>query len=286
MKRVIPTPLNILSLGVGVQSTTLYYMSALGEIQRFDYAIFADPGREKRKTYETLKTLVKWGKNNNGPPIIICGKKSLYNDLMQEQNNFNNHSPTIPAFTNGATNHPAILRRKCTEEYKIREVFKAIRRIYGISSHKWTPPTYVTIGITIDESARMKIPQNKWETLVYPFCGYKVSQSNTDKIVWPHIFSRLDCINWLKKNGFEVPVSSSCTFCPFQSDQSWTELKKDDPNEFNSIVNLDKSIRDSTLKGIRQPIYLHKSLKPLDKVHFQNSGSHLFSQCDSGFCNT
>ena len=37
-------PLRILSLGAGVQSTTLLYMMIEGEIERPDHAIFSDTG--------------------------------------------------------------------------------------------------------------------------------------------------------------------------------------------------------------------------------------------------
>lgn len=286
MKRVLPTPLNILSLGVGVQSTTLYYMSALGKIPRFDYAIFADPGREKQKTYEYLKKLMIWGKKHNGSPIIICKNLNLYNDLINGTNSSGNVFASIPAFTSGTKGRYSIIKRQCTQEYKIRVVNKAIRKLYNLANRKWTPPTRISIGITTDESERMKFTQKKWQTYVYYFCGYEVTQSDFKKIDNPSPFSRQDCINWLIKHGFDVPVSSSCNFCPYQSDQSWSDLKNNEPDEFKSIVLLDKSIRKNSIKGVNQPIYLHNSLKPLDKVHFKNRSTDLFSQCNSGFCNT
>jgi len=39
--------MKVISLGLGVQSTALYYMSSMGELPRADYAIFADTGGEK-----------------------------------------------------------------------------------------------------------------------------------------------------------------------------------------------------------------------------------------------
>ena len=39
--------MKIISLGVGVQTAGLYYMSSMGFIERCDYAIFADTGGEK-----------------------------------------------------------------------------------------------------------------------------------------------------------------------------------------------------------------------------------------------
>jgi len=47
----------ILSLGAGVQSTTVLLMSCLGELPKLDAAIFADPGWERRRTYQHLDWL-------------------------------------------------------------------------------------------------------------------------------------------------------------------------------------------------------------------------------------
>ena len=285
-KRKIHKQLNILSLGVGVQSTALYYMSALNLIERFDYAIFADPGSEKQHTYATLCKLILWGKRNNGPEIIVCGKDTLYRDLLEKEKIPGKTFVSIPAFTPGSTGRASMVRRQCTNEYKILEVNKAIRKIYGIDKYKWTPPTRIHIGITTDEISRMKQPTRNWQTFVYLFCNYSTTRKDTLKLGYPKTFSRQDCIDWLQENNFEVPVPSSCTFCPFQSNRDWAILKKDNPAEFQAAVELDNSIRDSTARGIKQPIFLHRSLKPLSTIEFGENNSDLFDQCDSGFCNT
>lgn len=50
-----PEPtLRILSLGAGVQSTTLLLMACEGLLPRLDYAIFADTGWEPQRVYEHL----------------------------------------------------------------------------------------------------------------------------------------------------------------------------------------------------------------------------------------
>jgi 3'-phosphoadenosine 5'-phosphosulfate sulfotransferase (PAPS reductase)/FAD synthetase len=49
--------LRVLSLGLGLQSVTLLYMSARGDLPMLDAAIFADTGGEKRATYEYLEYL-------------------------------------------------------------------------------------------------------------------------------------------------------------------------------------------------------------------------------------
>lgn len=272
---------------MGVQSTSLYYMSSMGELPRCDYAIFADPGKEKAKTMQYLYQLKKWEKDNNGIPIIVVNDKNLYKDLMNQTNSTNNRFASIPAFTimDGKI---GMLRRQCTNEYKIAQVDKTIKKIYGLSKYGRFPQTEIWIGITLDEIHRMSIPQKqKWKTLIYPFCGYKIDwTSKAEKFEQSSfIMRRADLMNWYNRNKLNMPVKSSCTFCPFQSDANWLEMKRNEPEEFADAIKLDYTIRNSTKKGIKSPIYLHNSCKPLDQVDFNESQMNLWGDCGP-FCHS
>ena len=52
-----PDPVEILSLGAGVQSSTLALMAARGDIKPPKAAIFADTGWEPAKVYDYLEWL-------------------------------------------------------------------------------------------------------------------------------------------------------------------------------------------------------------------------------------
>ena len=123
--------LKIISLGLGQQSTTLYLMSSLGQIPRADYAIFADPGAESQLTYDYLDWLLQWQKTNNGIPIIITGSKTIYDDLLSNGTGFS----SIPAFVKKEEGDIGILRRQCTDDYKISAVNNAIRELYGLKKY-------------------------------------------------------------------------------------------------------------------------------------------------------
>ena len=63
----IDADLKVISLGMGVQSTALYLMSSMGyKVPRADVAIFSDPQAEHYKTYDMLKWLLQWQKDNDG----------------------------------------------------------------------------------------------------------------------------------------------------------------------------------------------------------------------------
>lgn len=273
-----------ISLGVGVQSVAMYIMSSIGELPRADYAIFADPGREKRKTYEYLVWLSEWAKNYDGIPIVTAKGGDLYKDLLLETNSTGERFASIPAFIRNDDGDTGMLRRQCTNEYKIAVVDSAIRRLYGLKPGQRRARTEVWMGITLDEIERMAKPidSNAWRINVYPFLGYQVDRKEARK--WEHgkLFSRQDLIRWYERNGLPIPPKSGCVFCPYHSDAAWKQMKDEEPQDFADAVKVDYAIRNSIQKGINKPAFLHRSLTPLDEVEF-NESSPLFIEC-SGNC--
>jgi len=262
---------------MGVQSTTLYLMSSMGYLPRADYAIFADTGAEKIKTHVSLNWLKKWQNNNSGIPIIHSAKKSIKKDLLYGRNTSGNTFASIPAYTKSLDGKTGMLRRQCTHEYKIAVVDKEIRELYGLAKYKRLPLTEIWFGITMDEVTRVKDSTEKWKRKIYPFL-------NLGGSYFPHPLTRGDCRCWLEKNKFPVPVKSACIFCPYQGDKNLLNVKKTNPNEWQEIVNIDHAIRNSSKRGVNQPIYLHRSCVPIDKVIFdENQGDFFENECE-GLC--
>lgn len=259
---------NVISLGLGVQSTALYYMSSMGELPRADFAVFADPGKEKKSTIAYLKYLKNWSRENNGIPIIINRKKNLYRDLLKSENSTGQRFSSIPSFTLNKDGSTGMLRRQCTGEYKIEAVNTAIRERLKTKSLKGYK-IIVWKGITTDEIDRMSVPDADWRFHYYPFCGYTVSKQGATKDENPALRSRVDLMLWYQKNGLPVPSKSSCVFCPYQSDAAWYDLKINNPSDFRAAVKVDRAIRDSSQKGITQKAFLHRSCVPLEEIEFR-----------------
>ena len=256
--------LKVISLGLGVQSTAMYMMSSLGYIERADHAVFADPGAELPMTYEILEYLKDWGKYNNGIPIHVNAEKNLYKDLLNQTNSTGQRFASIPAFSENG----GMIRRQCTKEYKIDPVIKEIRKLYGLKPRKRMPMTQVWLGISMDEIERMKVSQLPRIEYYYPLIEERMSRS--------------ECISFFKDRNFPVPPKSSCVFCPYHSNKNWKELKEKLPDEFAKAVKIDEAIRDSSKKGDKEPIYLHRSCTPLERVDF---GDQLeMFMCEEGFC--
>ena len=271
--------MKIISLGMGVQSTALYYMSSMGEIDRADYAIFADTGAEKSATIEYYHKLDKWQKQNNGIPIIRIVKKNILNDLLNKQNSSGTRIASLPAFSK-----TGMLRRQCTSEYKIYQIDKQIKEIYGLTKYARYPKTEIWFGITLDEASRMAIPQQGWKINVYPFIGYKIHRDcKQEHMGIENPVRRSELINWYDNNNIEQPVKSACYFCPFQSDKSWIDTKNNYPDDWDNAIKVDNAIRDSSKRGTRDKIYVHRSAIPLKDVKFDESQTDFWGEC-SGNC--
>lgn len=256
--------MKVISLGVGVQSTAMYMMSSLGRIERADHAVFADPGAELPRTYEILELLQDWAKYNNGIPIHITTEKNLYKDIVNQTNSRGARWASIPAFSENG----GMIRRQCTGEYKIEPVIQKIRDLHGLKKHKHMPKTQVWLGISLDEIQRMKTSILPRIDYYYPLIEERMTRS--------------DCIKLFKEKNFPVPPKSSCVFCPYHSDKNWKELKEVHPEAWDQAVKVDESIRDMSQKGAKEPIYVHRSCKPLKDVEFVDQGE-LF-MCEEGFC--
>ena len=200
--------LNILNLGAGVQSTTLYLMFMLSELNvKLDYAIFADTGEEPKAVYEH----VRWLQSLNGPPILIRGIGSrLGDDLMKGENSSGQRFVTIPAYTLlPGEEEESRTRRQCSREYKIEVIEKVIRReICGCKFGQRIPKDIsITqhVGISIDEAGRFIRMQNK-----------RTLGRMRAPLIERHM-TRRDCLDWLDERGtvpHEVPAFGGVCLLP------------------------------------------------------------------------
>ena len=146
----------ILSLGAGVQSTTVYLLALDGKIPPIDAAVFADTQEEPEAVYRHLE----WLHTVGGPPIYVRTAGKLGDDLRNGMNFTGQRFVSIPAYTAPPGVRPAtgIVRRQCTQEYKIRIVERTIRRdILSLKPRARWPkdrPVVQLFGISADEARR------------------------------------------------------------------------------------------------------------------------------------
>jgi hypothetical protein len=254
--------LRILSLGAGVQSSTLALMIEQGELPPIDAAIFADVKGEPKKVYEWLEYLKT---KITSYPIHVVTWRDLKQDILDASKG-EYKAFTAPFFTkNLETGKKGMLRRQCTADYKIKPVVQKIRELLGLAKgEKRKAGTQVDLlmGISQDEISRMKRNPIKYINNVYPLVDKKMT--------------RKDCIEWMEDNFYPRPPRSACTFCPYHSNEEWIRIKNDSPEEWKEVVAMDRAIRSQERfkeknKGsasLKDEIFLHRSCKPIDEVDF------------------
>lgn len=238
--------IRVISLGAGVQSTTMALMAAHGEITPMpDCAIFADTGWEPQAVYDHLERLI--------PalpfPVHRVSAGNIRDHIQRNKNTTGQRFASVPWFTeNGGMG-----QRQCTREFKIDPLEKQQRRLLGYAPRKRIPAgsAEVWIGISTDEAIRMKPARNSWQINRWPLIEGGIS--------------RRMCVAWLAEHGWSAP-KSSCLGCPYHSDAQWREIRNN-PIEWADVVSVDKALREGgTARGTRNHQYMHSKRVPLDQV--------------------
>lgn len=180
-----PPALSVLSLGAGVQSTTVLMLAADGVLPRIDAAIFADTGWEPRAVYDHLDRLDREVAGPAGIPIHRVSQSNLRDDVLDASGA--THFASMPLFILGpATTVPVtavcprchgdvderqmcgcdgrgtvptgdmrpatrderfgMLRRQCTKDYKVRPIKTRVREMLGCPH-----PTPIPRGTVVDQ---------------------------------------------------------------------------------------------------------------------------------------
>lgn len=268
--------LRVLSLGAGVQSTTLALMAAHGEIGPMpDCAIFADTGWEPKAVYDHLD----WLSSPNVLPFPIhrVQRGNLRDDVISGTSARSGRFASVPWFlrttkANGSYSKGKG-RRQCTAHYKLEPIALKLRELLGKKGRAYIAPATVEIwiGISTDEAARQKPPKQHYQIGRWPLLDIKISRNG--------------CYDWLEAHDYPVvrpaaarpaegifswPPKSACEGCPFTDEARWAETKEFRPDVFADLVMIDGILRTGgTARGIRAEQFMHRSLVPLDQVVFR-----------------
>lgn len=270
--------LHILSLGAGVQSTTLYLLDIEGRIDPpFTHVIFADTQSEPAAVYAHLD----WLRSLAHVPILVGSAGNLGESVVRGTN-ARGRTPigkarwaSIPAYT--APSHetrPASyeplrsagrVRRQCTADFKV-DVFRRVVReqIIGLKKRARFPASLQivqSLGLSAEEvgrAARVKerfAMSQKWSTPRFPLI----------EMGW----SRRGCEEYLKSRCPHPVQKSACVCCPYTDDWRWLQLKTGSPAEFERACEVDRALRapGSCASGAENDsLYLHRKCIPLEMV--------------------
>lgn len=228
-----PVDLRVLSLGAGVQSSTLLFKIINKEIKPVDVVIFSDTGNEPKSVYDWLDYLSSVMKDNDMEFHIVRSNENTGNIVNDYKSKTGRHA-FLPLHIIRPSGKSGIARRTCTYEYKIRPLHQWIRKHFGV---KYLTGKHVemVMGISYDEIARVNIPRDKWQVNCYPLVDNKIERS--------------DCIAWMKEGGYGEPPRSACVICPYRSNKEWRYLKETDHGAFHDAVEFDEYLRNDE-KGV------------------------------------
>ena len=248
----------ILSLGAGVQSSTMALMADEGAFgPKPDCAIFADTGWEPEKVMDHLE----WLKSILSYPVHIVKnhlhsgniKTDIENEISSERGFL-----FIPFYAkNSATGKTSLGPRLCTRNYKITPINKKIRELVGLKARQRFPRNIwveVWVGISTDEMMRIKPSREKWIKNTWPLIDKKMS--------------RQDCLDWYGGKDYRTPEKSSCIGCPYHDNTLWHEIKTKSPKEFEEACKIDDMIRHSA-RNKEYTRFLHRKGIPLRDVDFE-----------------
>lgn len=268
--------LQVLSLGAGVQSSTLLLLSIAGELPKLDAAVFADTQWEPKRVYEYLGWLAAKAVVA-GIPILTVTAGNLRKDSLRASGE-GKRAASVPLFLSGG----GVIRRQCTSAYKIEPVDLKLSEMIGRKSgERWPKEVVVDLwfGISTDETRRARQSTVLWKRKVFPLLNLP------DKML-SHPMSRADCLLWLKAHYPEIePPRSACIGCPYHSNTEWRRLRRESAAEFADAVEFDASIR--SYQKLDQAAFLHRSLVPLSEVDFstveERGQGNFLDECE-GMC--
>jgi len=270
---------NVISLGAGVQSSTMALMASRGELLgiEVDFAIFADTQDEPASVYKWLD----WLESQLSFPVHRVSKGKLSDralDMRITKDGRKFSKVDVPFYTLSANGSCGIVaHRSCTAEFKIRPILKETRRSCGIKRGQKHATVTSLIGISYDEMGRMKDSREKWVVNRWPLVELRMK--------------RKDCIEWMRRNGYPEPPRSSCVFCPFHSNKEWRRLQTEEPEEFEKATRFEKRLQVAKASEAENAstLFLHNSRRPLDQIDFRSDverGQQVFDfgdECE-GMC--
>jgi hypothetical protein len=264
--------LHVISLGAGVQSTTMALMAAHGEITPMpDCAIFADTGWEPKAVYDHLQWLI----SQLPFPVHVVSAGNIRDHILNGSPRSGNFA-SVPWHVRKSNGEIGIGRRQCTAHYKVEPMRKKERelldkpypaRVAAGAVEKW-------LGITVDEIFRVTPSKVKFEINRFPLIECRMSRG--------------DCLEWLKRNSYPRPPKSACIGCPYHSNEQWRDMKINHPDEWDDAVMVDRKIRTNVWKKFDGEQFMHSSNRPLDKADLTTLEDHgqlnLFNNECEGMC--
>lgn len=269
--------ITVLSLGAGVQSTTVALLSASGRLPRLDGAVFADTGWEPAAVYEHLDRLDREVLQPAGIPLYRVSVGNIRDDALDPEQRF----ASMPLFIKNRDSSDGMTRRQCTSEYKLKPIKRQVRQLLGYPHPRPVPKGVFAeqwVGISRDESGRAKDSGINYLRSAFPLLYLDGAADGREG------WTRDDCTRYLNANGWATTPKSACIGCPFHGNARWRKLRDEAPDEWADAVAFDAAIRSGNARGnangkpLLGEAYLHRSRRPLDEAPIDRVTAHEWRQ--------
>lgn len=280
--------LDVLSYGMGTQSSAIALMSAAGQLPRLDAVVMADTGGELPEVYE-YASYVAGVLGEAGIPFFRVTAGNLEQAMLAPVSTGPNPTPPLKILrADGSTGR--INAYRCSYDYKRRLVQAKTKALCG-KPGQWKRSTVRQwIGFSRDEVGRVKSDDECR-------CGHTMvahagacSRCNCERFarwrinVHPLVdlgWTRDQTIQWFAANGHPTPTRSACWFCPNSSNARWRWLREHHPDLWERACVLDEHCREgagfqrrssTTIEG---RMYFHSSFVPLRQADLREKSQVL-----------
>ena len=269
-------PIHIISLGAGVQSSTMALMAAHGAISPMPTAaVFADTQAEPAAVMKWLD----WLETQLPFPVYRVTAGNLADESLRVGHRADGRAwmkGHVPVFVKNPDGSMGPLWRTCTADFKLKPLLKKAREIGKVKRGEKQTRVIEWIGISIDEAHRMKPSRDPWLEKRWPLIDMGMK--------------RHDCLRWMEANSYPKPPRSACTFCPFHSDVEWHRLKTQEPEAFAHAADYEARLQTASAQSgcHAGKLTLHRSGLNIDEVDFDTESTqgqqHFFGNDCTGLC--
>ena len=288
-----------ISYGGGVQSTALLVLAAQKRID-FPLFVFSNVGNDSERA-ATLRYVEEYAKPYAAEHGIELAEvqrvrrdgtvETLHGRLTRP----GSRSLPIPVrMSNGAPG-----TRSCTADFKIKVVGKEMKR-RGATAGRACRPHRAETPDAGPLSDCAKCVQPRLATIGIGISVDEIQRANNritephERIVYPLLdlgMRRVDCMRVIREAGLPVPPKSSCYFCPFHRPETWHDMRREEPEEFEKACQLEDLLNERRDELGKDHVYLTRFARPLreaipDGVDLLPMFDEADGLCDSGWCMT
>lgn len=263
--------LQVLSSGGGTQSNCMIVLIAMGALPKPDLVIMANTEREASNVFDYQRECIQPICNSIGLEYVIVNKSDYTDvDITYSEDADTTMPPFFTEFNgrdkdNRCNKQPGF----CSDKWKVVPIRRYLNERFG-EKELSKRGVDMWIGMSFDESSRVKYPSGKWQKR-YPLFEAQILREQAIKIVQDY--------------GLPEPPRSACWMCPNRHDDEWQWMKENQPQDFESAVKFEQELKEEF-----PWLWLHKNGEPLSDLDFKKLSKSskqidIFERfCDTGMC--